>query len=67
MIGRGSAFDGTLRLEGAVRIDGTFTGEIAAQDTLVVGEGARITGTITCRSVIVNGEVKGDIYAQDSV
>ena len=67
VIGRGSAFDGTLRLEGAVRIDGTFTGQIAAQDTLIVGEGARITANITCRSVIVSGEVRGDIEAHESV
>ncbi len=67
VISRGSTFDGTLRLEGTVRIDGTFTGEIAAQDTLIVGEGAKITATITCRGVVVHGEVRGDIFAQDSV
>ena len=67
VIGRGSSFDGTLRLEGVVRIDGTFTGQIAAQDTLIVGEGAKITANISCRSVIVSGEIRGDIDAHESV
>ncbi|MDP9264601.1 MAG: polymer-forming cytoskeletal protein [Chloroflexota bacterium] len=67
ILGRGSTFDGKLRFEGTVRIDGTFTGEITAQDTLIVGEGGKVSATITCRSVVVYGDVTGDIFARDSV
>ncbi|HET6581847.1 MAG TPA: polymer-forming cytoskeletal protein, partial [Nannocystaceae bacterium] len=38
ILGKGSAFDGKLTFEGAVRIDGEFSGEIRTQGTLIVGE-----------------------------
>ena len=67
LLGRGSAFDGKLTFEGTVRIDGKFTGTIVTSDTLVVGEGARIDAEITCGTIIVHGEVHGNIKATSSV
>src|SRR6476646_7001676 len=61
LLGRGSEFDGKLNFEGTVRIDGTFTGEIGTNDMLIIGEGAKVTADITCGSIVVNGEVPGDI------
>jgi cytoskeletal protein CcmA (bactofilin family) len=67
LLGRGSEFDGKLTFEGTVRIDGKFTGTIATSDTLVVGEGARIDAEITCGTIIVHGEVHGNIKATSAV
>jgi cytoskeletal protein CcmA (bactofilin family) len=64
LLGRGSEFDGKLTFEGTVRIDGKFTGSIVTDDVLVVGEGARISAEITCGTLIVHGEVQGDIRAK---
>jgi len=67
LLGRGSEFDGKLSFEGTVRIDGTFTGEISTADTLIVGEGAKVSADITCGSIVVHGEVTGNIKATESV
>jgi cytoskeletal protein CcmA (bactofilin family) len=67
LLGRGSAFDGTLRFEGTVRIDGTFSGEIGTNDMLIIGEGATVTADITCGSVVINGAVSGTITATEMV
>lgn len=67
LLGRGSEFDGKLSFEGTVRIDGTFTGEISTSDTLIVGEGARVQAEISCGSVVVHGEVTGNIKAANGV
>jgi len=67
LLGRGSEFDGKLTFEGTVRIDGKFTGSIVTNDVLVVGEGARISAEITCGTLIVHGEVNGDIRAKGAV
>jgi cytoskeletal protein CcmA (bactofilin family) len=67
LLGRGSEFDGKLTFEGTVRIDGKFTGTIVTSDTLVVGEGARIDAEITCGTIIVHGEVHGNIKAASAV
>lgn len=67
LLGRGSEFDGKLTFEGTVRIDGTFSGEITTSDTLIVGEGAKVNAEINCGTLIVHGEITGNISASASV
>jgi cytoskeletal protein CcmA (bactofilin family) len=67
LLGRGSEFDGKLTFEGTVRIDGKFTGTIVTNDVLVVGEGAQISAEIHCGTLVVHGEVNGNIHAKSLV
>jgi cytoskeletal protein CcmA (bactofilin family) len=67
LLGRGSEFEGKLTFEGTVRIDGKFTGTIVTNDVLVVGEGAKIAAEITCGTIIVHGEINGNIKAKVGV
>lgn len=67
LLGKGSEFEGKLAFEGKVRIDGTFTGEISTNDLLMVGDGAKVTAEISCGTVIVEGEVIGNIKATSAV
>jgi cytoskeletal protein CcmA (bactofilin family) len=67
LLGRGSEFEGKLAFEGKVRIDGTFTGEISTNDTLHIGEGAKVSAEISCGTVVVEGEVNGNIKATSAV
>jgi cytoskeletal protein CcmA (bactofilin family) len=67
LLGHGAEVNGKLHFEGTVRIDGTFKGEISTHDLLIIGEGAKIAANISCGSVVVNGEVTGNITASDSV
>jgi cytoskeletal protein CcmA (bactofilin family) len=66
-LGKGSEFEGKLAFEGKVRIDGTFTGEISTNDTLHIGEGAKVSAEISCGTVIVEGDVVGNIKATGAV
>src|SRR2546428_7669528 len=63
-LGKGSRVAGKLAFEGAARIEGHVEGEIAAQDTLTIGESAVINAQITGTSVVVHGKVTGDITAR---
>ena len=67
LLGRGSEFEGKLTFEGTVRIDGKFTGTIVTNDVLVVGEGAKVSAEITCGTIIVHGEINGNIKAKSAV
>ena len=67
LLGRGSEFEGKLTFEGTVRIDGKFSGHIQSGDVLVVGEGAKISAEIACGTIIVHGEVTGNIRAKNGV
>lgn len=67
LLGRGSEFEGKLTFEGTVRIDGKFTGTIVTNDVLVVGEGAKIAAEITCGTIIIHGEISGNVKARSMV
>ena len=60
-------FEGKLTFAGTVRIDASFVGTIVTNDVLVVGEAARIDATITCGTIVVHGEVNGNILAKTGV
>ena len=64
ILGRGSEFDGKLRFEGTVRIDGKFKGEIHSDGTLIVGEHAMLEGEVNVDSVIIAGEFRGNVRAK---
>ena len=63
LLGKGSEFEGKLSFEGQVRIDGRYSGQISTKDTLVIGEGAKVNAEIQAGTVIVNGQVEGNIKA----
>ncbi len=64
LLGRGTRFEGKLHFEGRVRIDGSFSGDILSDDTLVVGEGAVVDGDILAGTVIIRGgKVKANVRA----
>jgi cytoskeletal protein CcmA (bactofilin family) len=67
LLGEGAEFEGKLTFAGTVRIDAKFKGSIFTNDVLVVGEHARIDADITCGTVIVHGEVNGNIKARTAV
>lgn len=68
VLGRGSSFEGKLTFEGTVRIEGRFSGEIHAADTLVVGKGAEVKAEIFAGTVIVSGgQVIGNITAKNGI
>src|SRR5258705_11503275 len=66
-LGRGVRFEGKLTFAGTVRIDASFVGTIVTNDVLVVGEAARIDANITCGTIVVHGEVNGNIQAKTGV
>lgn len=66
-LGTGSTFEGTLKFDELVRLDGVFSGEINSSDTLIVGETAKINGKIHVGTIILSGQFKGDIVATQLV
>lgn len=67
VLGRGTEFEGKLTFEGEVRIAGKFTGEIFSKDRLQIDDGAKIKAEINAGTVIVYGEIVGNIKAANLV
>jgi cytoskeletal protein CcmA (bactofilin family) len=66
-IDQGSEFEGKLSFRDTVRIDGTFSGEISSDNTLIVGESGQIHATIQSVCVVISGLVEGDVHASDQI
>lgn len=67
LLEKGCEFEGKLTFEGTVRINGKFSGEIFSDGVLIIGEGANIDGKLDVGSVIIHGEVGGNIKAHDRI
>ena len=67
LLGRGSEFEGKLVFEGTVRIDGKFKGEIVSNDKLVIGETAEVEAEIQVDTLIVSGNVTGNLNAKGRI
>ncbi len=63
-LGKETLFEGKMTFEGVFRLDGKFEGEIFDSGTLIVGETAVVKGKIGINTIIINGLVKGDVYAK---
>ena len=66
-LGKDTEFEGKLSFKGAVRIDGHFTGEIFTEGTLIVGEMAVIESNIHVSHIIISGEIRGNIIADNRI
>ena len=59
--------EGTLQLTGTFRIDGTVKGNIISEQTLVLGENAKVEGQIEGNRVVIAGRYDGVIFAKGRV
>jgi cytoskeletal protein CcmA (bactofilin family) len=66
-IDQGSEFEGKLSFRDTVRIDGRFRGEIASENTLIVGESGEIEASIRSKHISISGSVEGDVTADQRV
>jgi cytoskeletal protein CcmA (bactofilin family) len=64
VIGPRATFDGRLRCEGSVRLDGAVEGgAIETLGNVLISEGARVMADIKAKTVSVAGAYKGNITA----
>lgn len=60
-----TSFDGVLKFNTSIKIEGKFKGRILSTGTLIVGENAKVKANIKAKSVIIAGEVRGNIEASE--
>jgi cytoskeletal protein CcmA (bactofilin family) len=66
-LGKETVFEGKLKLEGAIRINGHFKGEISAKGNLTVDAEAVIEADIFVSYASISGEIHGNITAEQRV
>ncbi len=66
-IDQGVTLEGTLTVTGTFRIDGNVKGNIISEQTVVLGEGAKVEGQIEGNRVVISGRFDGVIFAKGRV
>ena len=59
--------EGKIEGSGHVRIAGSFKGDVHVQGNLTIESGARLTGQVRANTVVVGGELHGNIDAASRV
>ena len=67
IVGKGSSFEGTLKVQSTLRVDGRIKGNVTTSDSLVVGKDGNINGEIVVRNAIIGGKLKGKLIASGKV
>ena len=63
LIGAGAELTGDFTLDGSARIDGKIGGNVTGN--LILGAGSIVTGDVQAASVLIGGEVTGNITAPE--
>jgi len=66
-LGPGATIQGKLTFESPVRIDGSLMGEVTSTSTLIVGDQGNVKAEVKVGSLVVLGQVTGNVVAQDLV
>ncbi len=63
LLAAGLTIEGKIEGSGHVRIAGNFKGDVHVQGNLTIEAGAKVTGGVRANTVIVGGELEGNIDA----
>lgn len=61
------AIEGKIEGKGHIRLAGRFKGDVHVQGDLTIEQGAKLTGGVRARKVVVAGELEGNIEAAERV
>ena len=61
----GTHFEGNLKSDSNIRMDGTIVGNIQTNGKLVIGKTGVIEGEVSCQNAEVEGKIIGKIIVQD--
>lgn len=67
VIGVGSSFRGTLMVQGTLRVEGEFEGDILNCERLEIGEHGLMRADVEVREAVVCGRVVGNIRALGTI
>ena len=64
IIGRGTLFEGTMKVENSVRVDGVFKGELTCSGALTVSQSGEAYAHLEGKDIYINGIVRVTVHAE---
>ena len=64
IIGRGTFFEGTMKVENSVRVDGMFKGELTCSGALTISQSGEAYAHLEGKDIYINGIVRGTVDAE---
>lgn len=64
IIGRGTIFEGVMKVDNSVRIDGIFKGELSCSGALTISQSGEAYAHLEGKDIYINGIVRGTVRAQ---
>jgi cytoskeletal protein CcmA (bactofilin family) len=64
LIGEGSQFEGRIKSEASVRVEGTVTGDLECTGDVTIGEQGIVKSNIIARNIIIAGAVHGNVLTK---
>jgi cytoskeletal protein CcmA (bactofilin family) len=66
MISEGVEFNGDIKSNGSLTVDGSITGQITV-DNLIVGMSGSVSGTVIAKTINVKGKLAGNVSCADII
>ena len=57
-------FEGNIKLESSIRIDGAHIGDVETEGDVYIGDNGSCVGNLSARNFYVCGMIKGDVVAK---
>lgn len=71
LIGQSIELDGDLNFSGGLHLDGKINGNVSSENgsnsVLVVSEQGQISGDVSVPYAVINGTIKGNVYASEKL
>ena len=67
IIAEGCTFNGSISVNGSIRVDGQFEGKLTVSDSLVIGKGGKVRAEVETKLATIAGSMTGEIHAKEGV
>jgi cytoskeletal protein CcmA (bactofilin family) len=61
----GTRIEGTLELDGEVKLEGQIKGKVSGTGVVVIGEQANLEANVFAPTIVVHGVVRGEVHASE--
>ncbi|MHA6480706.1 bactofilin family protein [Paenibacillus sp. strain BS8-2] len=61
LIGESTIFEGNIRTEASIRIEGSIIGDIVSSGDVIIGENGVANSNVNARDLVLAGQLNGDV------